>query len=161
MKKQTLFSLTLVVLCLLFVLGGYIFSSDVNKSLTRKVECTLRDRVCQFVDELGSLSIVFEQSPVLEEEINVKIHLSENLLLTNAWVEGVNMYMGKTPLIPEHTLDFQPGNHNLNAAGLFQALFFLGSCTEPRMQWAMVLEIENTVTEQFQAYKVLFTTRNH
>lgn len=160
MKKQSIFSLTLVVLCLLFVLVANKYSTNVNSLLTKGGECTLQDRVCQFVDELGSISINFEQLPVVEEEMNVEVRLSEHLLLKNAWVEGINMYMGKIPIIPRREAEFNFENRNLNAEKLFHGLFFLGSCTEPSMQWAMVLEVENKNTLQSSVYRVRFTTKS-
>ncbi len=158
MKKQTIFSLTLVVVCLLIVLVANKFAGNVNKTLTPGAECNLQQNACQFVDDLGSISTVFKQPPIIEEELSVEIKLSNDLILNDAWVEGVNMYMGRIPVISDFDGNFDAGNRDLRAKDSFKGIFFLGSCTEPTMLWVMIIEVQNTVTDQTKSYKVYFTT---
>lgn len=78
------------------------------------------------------LKIGFSPDPVVvEAEIKVKLYLSDGWYLKNAWVEGVNMYMGKSPLIIE---DIHHQNKEITA------IMFLGSCSEPKMHWRITTE---------------------
>ncbi|UAA37105.1 hypothetical protein KIH87_10105 [Paraneptunicella aestuarii] len=78
------------------------------------------------------LQIAFSPDPVVvEAEIRVKLYLSDGWNLKKAWVEGVNMYMGKSPLIIE---DIHHQNKEITA------IMFLGSCSEPKMHWRITTE---------------------
>lgn len=107
-------------------------------------------------NETAKFNIKFESFPVLlEEEISASIHLKSGWKLKKGWVEGVNMYMGKTPLIIESM------NRDLDE---YNILFFLGSCSEPNMHWRMVTEwylpnSEKGNNQTVTAYYDFYTTR--
>jgi hypothetical protein len=145
-KPQTLtivFFLALVIA----VLAGVNISS-INNSLTNTDECRLMNNSCHFSVESGELIMEFDQSPMIEEEMLLNIIFPSGFTLANAWIEGVNMYMGKTPVILESKGD-----------GQVQGITFLGSCTQPKMEWVMKLNVKNEKTEQTRVYSVLFTTK--
>lgn len=122
--------------------------ADINKPLNKLEQCELSNNVCHFERDSFSLEIEFERPPIIEEEMFIDFSFSDGYLLQKAWIEGVNMFMGRTPVI-----------QNKISAGEVEALTFLGSCTEPRMQWQMFVEIKNNKTEQIYVYSVLFTTK--
>ncbi len=81
-------------------------------------------------DSLPELHISIHPFPVVvEEQIDVSISGLQNAEITSAWVEGVNMFMGKIPVVLEQQEDGAKG------------WFFLGSCSEPKMQWQLVLQL--------------------
>lgn len=74
--------------------------------------------------------------PVLIEEMTeVQIRHPSEWALKSAWIEGVNMFMGKINVfIEDSRIEMSQKQHNAN--------FFLGSCSRPDMTWKMVLEIK-------------------
>jgi hypothetical protein len=92
-------------------------------------ECNMTQKTCTFNNKNRVLSMKFLQAPVAEEELQIKFTTSGDLKITRAWVEGVNMYMGKTPIIFEQTPDI--------------GITFLGSCNLPEMKWRINIEAQN------------------
>ncbi|MGQ8363690.1 hypothetical protein [Glaciecola sp. 1036] len=117
---------TLLSLVLLVLWGNQFY--NVNTVLNSQGNCQLINNQCAFSLDQQRLSIKFEQSPIPEEELFVQFEHSENIQIHKVYVEGVNMYMGKTPVIFED-------------ANSLRGVFFLGSCNLPEMQWQMVIEV--------------------
>lgn len=160
MNKSTKNSVTLVLICLLSVLAAVIYTENVNEPLNRGYECRLSDQMCSFDGELGSLSVTFEQPPEIEEELVIDFYFSSNILLKRAWVEGSNMYMGRTPVVPENSTDGAFKLNSIDALNSFKGVIFLGSCTEPLMQWNLYIEMENIATEDTRTYRISFDTNS-
>lgn len=131
---------------ILLVLGGATLN-NVNKPLTENGMCIIQEKFCTFSDDEVHVSVEFEQVPVVEEELFVKIDVTPNWHLQNAWVEGVNMYMGKTPVLFEDNTNTKRG------------VTFLGSCNLSTMQWQIYIEIENNNTGIVKTIPVLFSTK--
>jgi len=76
--------------------------------------------------------VMMDRLPTIEEQIPLTVTLPEGLQIDSAYIEGVNMFMGKIP-VP------------LKAEGSRQwrGWFMLGACSEPTMQWQMVITIKN------------------
>lgn len=70
----------------------------------------------------------------LEEELTVTLSIPIQRVFQRAWIEGVNMYMGKLPVVVE-------GSHTIGTHVSYDAITFLGSCSEPNMRWRMVVEV--------------------
>ena len=88
------------------------------------------------------LSVTFKPSPVVvEQEIHVTIAFSPQWKLVNAWVEGVNMYMGKSPVIFDAVI---------SEVGSYNGILFLGSCSEPQMHWRLATEWQTMEAENNQ-----------
>ena len=104
----------------------------------------------------SGLEVSFAPYPVVpEEEIIVSFQLPSTLGLQvdsktqlKAWIEGVNMYMGRSPVIIENSL----------ADGAVQGVFFLGSCSEPKMHWRLYIQVSDTNGEQSYYETVDFYT---
>ena len=79
-----------------------------------------------------SLTILFTQSPIVEEELFIVFESPERFQIKRAWIEGDNMYMGKTPILFE----------NANKPNL--GLTFLGSCNLAEMKWLLFVELIDT-----------------
>lgn len=94
-----------------------------------------------------NLRIKFIQTPKVEEELLVTFDISTGNTIKQAWIEGANMYMGKTPVIFE-----QIGPNKIN-----QGLTFLGSCTQAHMEWHMFIEVMDT-EDKTKVYSARFNT---
>ncbi len=100
---------------------------ELNQAPTQYGTC---EGSCTMQLDGQSVTLSFGRYPVQTEEmINVSLNYPVHWQLAEAWVQGVNMYMGKTPLV----LAKGP-----LVAGETHGQIFLGACSEPRMQWQLV-----------------------
>ena len=74
----------------------------------------------------------FSTMPEPEESVTLKILIPENQEIESAWIEGVNMYMGKIPVLLDN-----------DGQGKWSGWFMLGSCSEPVMKWQLRLNIKD------------------
>ena len=118
---------------------------DTQNDSVKTAGCTIQNNRCVFVVDQQKFDLKFLQTPVTEEEIRFSLTSSDEFMLTKSWIEGINMFMGKTPVIVEQ----QSGNSIV-------AIFFLGSCNLKTMEWRMVVNIENKT----HPVEVRFTTSN-
>ena len=70
--------------------------------------------------------------PEAEESVTVKLLVPEGEEIESAWIEGVNMYMGKIPVLLDN-----------DGEGEWSGWFMLGSCSEPVMKWQLRLNIKD------------------
>jgi hypothetical protein len=94
-----------------------------------------------------NLRINFLQAPIIEEELFIDFDISQGNQIVNVWIEGANMYMGKTPVIFENKSDIKVN----------RGVTFLGSCTQLDMQWQLFIEVKNKA-EQIEIYSASFST---
>ena len=140
-KKSVLFSGFIVFLLLIFsVLYQFNRASENMSSPTNNTAMEgLSSEVCLDWDKAkkrcvrqGQMGVSLHPHPVVvEQEIAVKLSFDEAWAFENAWVEGVNMYMGKSPLIVRS---------QINGGSEIEAIMFLGSCSEPNMQWQITAQ---------------------
>ena len=92
--------LALTSIALILILSG-VYSYNFHKvHIVEGVRCTLDQGKCQLKTVFGSVQFESVTVPILvEEEIPIKIALEESMRLKAAWIEGINMYMGKIPVI--------------------------------------------------------------
>ncbi|APD86362.1 hypothetical protein BM527_09830 [Alteromonas sp. Mex14] len=94
--------------------------------------CNFVNETCEFLID-GELAIAtFSTMPEPEESVTLKILIPENQEIESAWIEGVNMYMGKIPVLLDS-----------NADGVWSGWFMLGGCSEPVMKWQLRLNIKD------------------
>jgi hypothetical protein len=128
----------------LFVIAALLLSAYfINLS-----ESTINSGVqCQLVGTDECVLVVKQQTfiaqmlqPVeLEEEQQVKLVFPAHYRLQKSWIQGINMYMGRTALIPlKHYSDGDVSTSEL--------IFFLGACSEKKMQWQLVVIYLNPVS---------------
>lgn len=83
----------------------------------------------------SQVSIHMNPIPAIPEEeiwvtLSLKEHHTDTIIATTGYVEGINMYMGRTPILWE------------KAKGQsVRGRFMFGSCSEPVMQWRMLIEL--------------------
>lgn len=136
-----------VALVFIVIAGTYLQS--INKSSISTDQCVLVENRCKIHKDDMTLSIEFDQTPISEEEIALDISLSDAYFVSNAWVEGVNMYMGKSPIVFE------------NEAKPSQGVMFLGSCHLDEMQWHLNITVIKKGTQSEQTFTVPFVTNNY
>lgn len=129
----------LVILVLIGLIGVYY--ENVNFSTYQGAECDLSASSCEFRLENEQISVKFLSDIVVEEEIFLEFDLSQGLKLEKAWIEGVNMFMGKTPVIKENEA----------------YLTFLGSCNLDTMKWRLVFTVTNKKGQASTHSAIFFT----
>ncbi|WP_124748922.1 hypothetical protein [Alteromonas facilis] len=92
--------------------------------------CIMSDRECTVNLDNQAFTISFVEPPQIEEESFVSVKSTASFSVEAGWIEGVNMYMGKTPVI-----------RNAESTTSYEGLFFLGSCNLTQMEWQMTLVI--------------------
>lgn len=99
----------------------------------------------------SEISVAISPIPVVpEEELTVAVRLinkqlSGQIHQLDAWVEGVNMFMGKSPVIWQ-----QDPEQTAAEKDLYIGSFMLGSCSEPQMQWQLILVMQLKSGEKLQ-----------
>ena len=133
---QKYIPLLVIILTFLLVLSVGHFVG-VNKTMPVDKQratsgCVLDNQQCQIVLGDGiTITVTVKQPIEIEESIDIVFETSPDVTIESAWVEGVNMFMGKVPLLVEaRTPEVQEG------------WFMLGACSEPNMQWQMTLNIK-------------------
>ena len=94
--------------------------------------CNFVNETCEFLID-GEVAIAtFSTMPEPEESVTLKILIPENQEIESAWIEGVNMYMGKIPVLLDN-----------DGQGKWSGWFMLGSCSEPVMKWQLRLNFKD------------------
>ena len=126
--------LVFVVILLTAVAVGIanILGENNNYNPDNKTSCWLAGNSCEIELAEGTLTVVMDRLPTIEEQIPLTVTLPEGVQINSAYIEGVNMFMGKIPVPLK-----QENNRQ------WQGWFMLGACAEPTMQWQMVIKIKN------------------
>ena len=93
--------------------------------------CNFVNETCEFLIDDRLAIATFSAMPEAEESVTVKLLVPEGEEIESAWIEGVNMYMGKIPVLLDN-----------DGQGKWSGWFMLGSCSEPVMKWQLRLNIE-------------------
>ncbi len=136
-SKQTL----ILFLVLLTISLSGVYYKNVNSNGESPQNCDLSLGKCTFVYGNKEISVNFLSPIVTEEEILLTFKLPPGFKLTEAWIEGLNMFMGKTPIIEE--------------AGRY--VTFLGSCNLDTMHWQLNVKVEDQ-NGQVSSYSAVFYT---
>lgn len=129
-----------LVLLLVLMLVGAIYLAQKQVGLSTQLplhsnglgnQCEFVNLQCHFEIDNQPASASFNTSPVTEEAVTVYLSLPNGVQIESVWIEGINMYMGKIPVLAER----------LNA-GEWEGWFMLGSCSEPEMRWLMRVNIK-------------------
>jgi hypothetical protein len=118
-------------------------STDTDIISGLKNSCTFSNKTCEFLidDELAVAR--FSTQPMPEESITLSLRMPNDEIIESAWIEGVNMYMGKVPVLLEQSVK-----------GEWSGWFMLGSCSEPVMTWQLRLNIKKQAAPSY----LYFTT---
>ncbi len=135
---------------ILIVLFMFINGCSQQNTPEDAISCILIEQKCT-INGRNSQTLVEFMSPVeIEELISVKIDLPVGQKFIKGYVEGINMNMGKSPFM----LTAESNN-------LVRGEIFLGSCTEPNMQWQLIVLSEDINKKQDTLeQRILFNTNN-
>jgi hypothetical protein len=136
--------LLLPAIALLVLVGAY-FRGDPSSTLTLGKQCTLDGlTACNLAAGEQRVSVQLLEPIVLEEETLLLVTVPEGFTINTMWVQGVNMYMGRTPIMVDK--QFIKDGHIY-----YNATFFLGSCSEPNMKWQLIIQghQENIATDSW------------
>ena len=141
-KLQKAFPVISVILAAILVFTVSQFAdvkSDAYSTAESEGACVLEGTACQvFISDGLRIDVKVNQTITIEEAIDIEFTTSPGIEIESAWVEGVNMFMGKVPLLLEAVEpDTQKG------------WFMLGACSEPKMQWRMTINIKGRETPAF------------
>ncbi|MBF7072824.1 hypothetical protein ISG33_05335 [Glaciecola sp. MH2013] len=139
MKNNSFASILLLFIALVVVLLGICYKY-VSTASTSTSECDLTASTCYFGIENQRLSVRFVSKPVVEEEIYLALDLPDDAIFTNGWIEGVDMFMGKTPLMSDNG----------------RVVTFLGSCNLDAMEWRLHFTIMKN--DRIFHYSAVFST---
>ena len=79
------------------------------------------------------ISVRFLQEIEVEEELLLTITIPKNTNVKKMWVQGINMYMGKSAVLSDYV-------YVNEGEKVYNARLFLGSCSEPAMRWQLVIQ---------------------
>jgi hypothetical protein len=121
-----------ILLCLAAVglFLNYFSSPDINFSNQCAVET---GSACTLIINHRLVSVEFLQTIEVEEELALSITTSDNIQIKEMWVQGVNMYMGKSAVLSYSV-------YAQDAKMVYKSRLFLGSCSEPAMKWQLVIQ---------------------
>ncbi|MFT5841031.1 MAG: hypothetical protein ACI9UT_003545 [Flavobacteriales bacterium] len=108
---------------------------------------------CVVFDDVQRISVRFLQEIEVEEELLFTITVPNNTNVKKMWVQGINMYMGKSAALTD-SIYADEGKK------VYNSRLFLGSCSEPAMRWQLIIQ----TTDEKQAEQSWFfnfsTNRN-
>lgn len=133
MLKQNYLNLILSGAALSGILLGAYWLNQPEAVAPQNGTCQLHHSDCRFeiAGRVGQISI-FPRPVPIEEPLAITLQLPEGNRLLSGYIEGINMYMGKIPVIVEQA-----------EGQTVRVVSFLGSCSEPQMQWRLVLQLQD------------------
>lgn len=133
---------------LLFVFAVFSCSKSpgVNDLLSKNDLCDLSRDPCMISSQFGSIKMAFLKPPIVEEEITIVFTLPRDVIVDKAQVEGINMFMGITPVLFEKPSEPETG------------ITFLGSCSEPAMAWRLSVRLLDKSTGETDVINAGFVT---
>lgn len=146
----------LILTAFVLLLSFAVYLTDKHQStVTAAKHCQLTESLsCRFnLVELNNQQVIvnFSAKVQVEEQNAVQLILPTQLRLKQIWIQGVNMYMGKIAVV-EQTQSSQKVLNN------HQLMFFIGSCSEPNMQWQLIIELEDQINRKTERFFVNFST---
>ncbi|WJG07610.1 hypothetical protein [Aliiglaciecola sp. LCG003] len=112
----------------------------------------MTQKQCDILVDGSVVTVVFADFPIeIEESLALTISHDRKYAFEKAWLEGTNMFMGRTPL-------FVSNSQQQVKDVTHQAELFIGACSEPRMRWKLVIELYDVQTAQSHTLSVFFQT---
>ncbi|MEP1446880.1 MAG: hypothetical protein ABJK37_12275 [Paraglaciecola sp.] len=88
---------------------------------------------CIVLHSNQQISVRFLQAIEVEEELLLSVSVPSGTNIEQMWVQGINMYMGKTAVLSD-SIEMD------GESKVYNARLFLGSCSEPKMKWQLVVQ---------------------
>lgn len=137
----------------LFLILAVVYSTNQNKSsILYDKQCYLQSTSCHLTLNDSEVIIGLSEFPLQVEEMSsVTVTHSSHLSLSQGWLEGTNMFMGRTTLFVIDTLTREQTTEN-------HAELFIGACSEPNMRWKLLLDLKDSRTGQTDTISIFFQT---
>lgn len=136
-----LFPLSIAFIFFIYICYYFYVSNTSEQSID--YDCHLENGTCLVSVMEQSHRVTFAPAPQIEEPLTLTITGPYAANIAMVHIEGVNMYMGKTPVVMEQQSDQQ-----------WQGWTMLGACTEPNMRWVLTISYR----DQTQVNKIQFST---
>jgi len=112
-----------------------------GEEITRLNTC---DEHCLTMEN-DNLRVIVNTQYILVEQA-YQLSITSDQKISSIYITGVNMNMGKLPLIAQET-KYENGQY------YYRAPFLLGLCSEPDMLWMLTIESEQTTSRfEFTSY---------
>jgi hypothetical protein len=108
---------------------------------------------CVVFDANQQITVRFLQEIEVEEELLLTITVPKNTKIQKMWVQGINMYMGKSAVLADSI-------YAEDDKKVYKARFFLGSCSEPAMKWQLIIQTEDDLQSKQSWFFNFSTDRN-
>ena len=129
---------------------NYTYSPSLK--LTKQCNIDLTQECVVFSNE-QQISVRFLQEIEVEEELLLTITVAKNTNIKAMWVQGINMYMGKSAVLTDSV--YAQENQKV-----YNARLFLGSCSEPEMRWQLIIQTEDDAQQEHSWFFNFSTDRN-
>lgn len=133
-------------------------TANKTSNFIEKPQCLSSQSVCFVESTLGKFDILFDKAFVRTEEnfaITLKASSNKKIMNVEGVIEGVNMFMGKIPVIFEHKTKHDNNVKKLEQFSTnnlqFEAQTMLGSCSQNKMKWLLKLKV--TYIDEFEKQK--------
>lgn len=132
--NPTFFTKILLPLLVFSAVVGIFLNYTDSPSVKSTKQCNLDlTQECVVYDNEQLISVRFLQEIEVEEELLLSITVPNNTKIKQMWVQGINMYMGKSAVFID-SVYVQEGRK------VHKARLFLGSCSEPAMRWQLIIQ---------------------
>lgn len=108
---------------------------------------------CVVFDNNQQISVQFKQEIEVEEELLLTITVPKDTEISQMWVQGINMYMGKSAVLTDSV-------YVENNKKIYNAFLFLGSCSEPEMRWQLIIQTTDGKQTELSWFFNFSTDRN-
>jgi hypothetical protein len=123
-----------------------------RKQVSSESACHLDGASCTFLVQDGLIELsLLSDSIETEALIAFKLDLADGLIFESGWIEGVNMYMGRTPILRK--------DNETKKTDIVMLETFIGSCSQPTMLWEMTLTFSDAKGREYQRYVNFETVR--
>jgi hypothetical protein len=129
---------------------NYTDSSPIKTTKQCNIDLT---QECVVFDKNKQISVQFLQVIELEEELALTVTVPNNTNITQMWVQGINMYMGKNAVIVDSV-------YAKKQQKVYNARLFLGSCSEPLMRWQLIIQTSDESQSEQSWFFNFATDRN-
>lgn len=129
---------------------NYTDSTPENSTKQCNIDLT---QECVVFHQDQQISVQFIQKIEVEEELLLTITVPNHTKITQMWVQGINMYMGKNAVMADSI--YVEDNKKV-----YNARLFLGSCSEPAMRWQLIIQTKDAEQSERSWFFNFSTDRN-
>ncbi len=150
--NNTLIKQTFPIIVVISILSGVYWLNKSEPIDLGANQCYLQDSECHIALQEHTIELAFEHFPIQIEEMSAfTVTHDKQLQFQDGWVEGTNMFMGRSQVLEQQVSSTTQMREN-------QLALFLGACSEPSMRWRLVLNFKDLKTDKTLSANVYFQT---